>query len=125
MSKPDLSDLFSHEQTWRDALEYISQKTHGDRDSQSYWEREIKVFNRTFEHLRKFEKEILALDEKPKYAMTIDQAIMALIKARQELDGTCIDAPTLILVLPEYGLATNVIDLVANKEDGSVRVIVR
>ena len=70
MSEPDLSDLFSHRRAWLDALEYISQKT-PYQDDRSYWEREIKVFNRTFEHLRKFEKELLALDAKPKITQTI------------------------------------------------------
>ncbi len=56
-----------------------------------------------------------------KHTMTIDEAIAALQKAKKELaDAT--DTPTLILVLPRHGLACNVIDLVANKEDSSVRV---
>lgn len=59
-----------------------------------------------------------------KFTMNIDEAIAALQKAKQEL-GETEDAGSLILVLPRHGLATNVIDLVANKEDNSVRVIVR
>lgn len=59
-----------------------------------------------------------------KLTMTIDEAIAALQRAKQELQGSA-DTPTLILVLPDHGLATNVVDLVANKEDGSVRVVVR
>ena len=55
-----------------------------------------------------------------KITMTIDEAIEALQKAKLEVGNA-----TLILVLPDYGLATNVVDLVANKEDESVRVIVR
>lgn len=60
-----------------------------------------------------------------KYTMNIDEAIAALQKAKQDLADCEGDTPTLILVLPNHGLATNVIDLVANKEDGSVRVVVR
>jgi len=37
----------------------------------------------------------------------------------------CDETPTLILSLPEHGLIVNVVDLVANREDNSVRVIVR
>lgn len=59
-----------------------------------------------------------------KITMSIDEAIAALQKAKEELKGSS-DEPSLILVLPDHGLATNVIDLVANKEDGSVRVMVR
>lgn len=59
-----------------------------------------------------------------KLTMSIDEAITALQKAKEELKGSS-DTPSLILVLPDHGLATNVIDLVANKEDGSVRVMVR
>ena len=55
--------------------------------------------------------------------MTIDQAITALQKAKEDLVNA-VDTPSLILVLPRHGLATNVVDLRANKEDGSVRVIV-
>lgn len=63
-----------------------------------------------------------------KITMTIDEAIAALQKAKQDLAGWSQqngDTPTLILVLPDHGLATNVIDLVANTQDGSVRVMVR
>ena len=59
-----------------------------------------------------------------KLTMSIDEAIVALQNAKEELKD-CSDIPSLILVLPDHGLATNVVDLVANKEDGSVRVIVR
>jgi hypothetical protein len=59
-----------------------------------------------------------------KLTMSIDEAIAALQKAKVELQGAE-DEPTLVLILPDYGLATNIIDLVANKEDGSVRVIPR
>jgi len=58
--------------------------------------------------------------------MTIDAAIAALQKAKEQLkDHPVEDPPNLILVLPDHGLATNVIGLVANKEDNSVRVIVK
>lgn len=60
-----------------------------------------------------------------KYTMNIDEAITALQKAKAELADYKGDTPTLILVLPNHGLAVNVVDLVANKEDGSVRVMVR
>ena len=55
-----------------------------------------------------------------KYTMNIDEAIAALQKAKEIVGNT-----ELILVLPNHGLAVNVVDLVANKEDQSVRVIVR
>lgn len=63
-----------------------------------------------------------------KITMTIDEAIAALQKAKQDLAGWSQqtgDTPALVLILPDHGLATNVVDLVANKEDGSVRVVVR
>lgn len=59
-------------------------------------------------------------DVMKKITMNIDEAIKALQKAKQEVGNA-----TLILVLPDHGLATNVVDLVANKGDESVRVIVR
>lgn len=57
--------------------------------------------------------------------MTIDKAIEALQRAKRELNCSELDEPSLILVLPTHGLATNVVDLVPNKEDNSVRVIVK
>jgi hypothetical protein len=60
-----------------------------------------------------------------KYTLSIDEAIAALQKAKAELANNPGDEPCLILVLPDHGLATNVIDLVANKADNSVRVVVR
>lgn len=60
-----------------------------------------------------------------KYTLSIDEAIEALQKAKLELQDNPGDPPCLILVLPDHGLAVNVIYMEANKEDNSVRVIVR
>lgn len=57
--------------------------------------------------------------------MTIDEAIEALQKAKKELVESDEDKPSLVLALPTHTLWTNVVDFRANKEDNSVRVIVK
>lgn len=57
---PDLDDLFSHRSAWGDALFIARDKATSD-DDRSYWEHEIKVFNRTFELAEKLKPQLLEL----------------------------------------------------------------
>lgn len=60
-----------------------------------------------------------------KITLSIDEGIAALQKAKEIFAKTEGDEPSIILVLPNHGLAANVIDFEANQEDRSVRVVVR